>query len=100
MPEPWAPISTLAEDANAAKVASVPGSSSHLDAVTLSLLADLRGSVPARRAALERITKARKQGEKIPAHLHMAISHIFTDARTDSETNAGTLSCAAAPSIS
>ena len=86
VPERWAPISTLEEDGNAAKVASVPGSSSRLDAVTQSLLADLRGSVTARRAALERITEARKQGEKLPAHLHMAIYYIFTDARTDSET--------------
>ena len=87
MAERWAPISTLAEDAHAAKVASVPGSSSRLDAVTQRLLADLRGSATtAIRAALERITDARKQGEKIPAHLHSAIWHIFTDARTDPET--------------
>ena len=87
VPERWAPISTLAEDAHAASVASVPGSSSHLDAVTQRLLADLRGSsTTAIRAALERITQARKQGEKTPAHLHMAIYYIFTDARTDAET--------------
>ena len=93
MPERWAPISTLAEDANASRVASVPGSSSHLDAVTQKLLADLRGSdTTAIRAALERITEARKQGEKTPAHLHMAIYYIFagmnyfTGKRTDPET--------------
>ena len=87
MPDRWAPISTLAEDAHAAKVASVPGSSSRLDAVTRRLLADLRGSsTTAIRAALERITDARKQGEKIPAHLHQAIHYIFTDERTDPET--------------
>ena len=87
MPERWAPISTLAEDAHAATVAAVPGSSSRLDAVTQRLLADLWGSATtAIRAALERITDARKQGEKTPAHLHSAIHHIFTDARTDPET--------------
>jgi len=87
VPERWAPIRTLAEDAHAARVASVRGSSSRLDAVTQRLLADLRGSsnTPVR-AALERITEARKQGEKIPAHLHMAIHYIFTDERTDPET--------------
>jgi len=87
VPERWAPISTLAEDVHASRVASVPGSSSHLDAVTQRLLADLQGSsTTAIRAALERITDARKQGEKTPAHLHMAIHYIFTDKRTDPET--------------
>ena len=86
MPERWAPISTLAEDAHAARVASVRGSSSRLDAVTQRLLADLRGSPTAIRAALERITHARKQGEKTPAHLHNEIHHIFTNERTDPET--------------